>query len=67
MVAEGRRNIPQIKILGSPSIMCEVRDCGDAAAFLFRTGAGTISGYCSAHAREQATEWGIDLPTAISL
>ena len=61
-VREAQDNRPQIKILGSPSIICEDEHCERPASFLFRSGVGPIAGYCEVHARKRAASFRIALP-----
>jgi hypothetical protein len=62
LVRNAQDNRPQIKILGSPSIICEDKRCERSASFLFRSGAGPIAGYCEVHARQRAALLRITLP-----
>ena len=62
LVREAQGNRPQIKILGSPSIICEDNHCEWPASFLFRSGMGPIAGYCEVHARQRAALFRIALP-----
>ena len=62
LVREAPDNRPQIKILGSPSIICEDKHCERPASFLFRIGTGPIVGYCEVHARQRAALLRIALP-----
>lgn len=62
MLIESQRDRTQVKVLGSPSVMCEQRDCGESAAYLFRTGDGPIIGYCEVHARQHTSRLGLTLP-----
>ena len=53
---------PQIKLLGSPSVVCQDENCGTAALFLFRSGKGPIAAYCELHARKVAALFRLELP-----
>ena len=61
-VREAQDNRLQIKILGSPAIICEDKHCERAASFLFRSGVGPIAGYCEVHARQRAALFRTVLP-----
>lgn len=62
MLNKCRDSRPKVKFLGSPSVMCEARGCGETAAYLFRCGNGPIVGFCEVHARQEAAAWNITLP-----
>jgi hypothetical protein len=59
---DNQPQIPQIKILGSPSIICENKNCERPASFLFRYGTGPIAAYCEVHARQRAALFRMALP-----
>jgi hypothetical protein len=57
-------NRPQVKILGSRSVLCQHPGCETQASFLFRIERGPITGCCEVHARQLAASFGIELPEA---
>jgi hypothetical protein len=61
MLAEASSR-PQIKALGSPSVVCQHQSCEEPALFLFRSNNGPITGYCEVHAGKLAALFGIELP-----
>ena len=52
----------KIKVLNSPSILCDLNGCEQKATYLFRTGSGPISAFCERHAEEAAAPTGVVLP-----
>jgi len=56
----------KIKVLNSPSILCDLRGCERKAEFLFRTEGGPISAFCETHAEESASRLGVNLPLSVN-
>jgi len=60
-----REHPTKVKLLNGLTIMCEHQGCETPAGYLFRTGNGPISAYCTDHAQKKAALLGVKLPESV--